>query len=233
MKEKVHKMFKKITDKVVNKATSGVKTSVSNTVSNAKYKATDAVRSAVDKKFTAFVTNIKKVNKKVSGPLIEDFNEFKTQWEAKAGDPEQSIFFFLMAAYHYAQGAKDKGEWMATLILPKTHCLADGGSPTGFKLNFGGDGYFMEHMAESPRIVNSYLGGSPTNDYAVDTKNFVMHVVSDGRTPLDATIHIQSEGKDFSSPCNLRKNNSGQWKLFKIGSIATGVQQTEKEKGDF
>jgi hypothetical protein len=226
-------MFKKITDKVVNKATSSVKSSVNNAASNAKYKAQDAVRSAVNKQFKAFVTNLKKVNKKVSGPLVDDFNEFKTQWEAKAGDPAQSIFYFLQAAYHYAQGAKDKGEWMATVILPKTHCLPDSNSPTGLKLNMMGDGYFMEHMAESPRIVNSYLGGSPTNNYEIDTKNLVMHIVSEGTSPDTVTIHIQSEGKDFSSPCNLRKNSSGQWKLFQIGSIATGVQKTEQEKGDF
>ncbi|NMC03892.1 MAG: hypothetical protein GYA24_01710 [Candidatus Lokiarchaeota archaeon] len=226
-------MFKKITDKVVNKATSSVKTSVSNAASNAKYKAQDAVRGAVNRKFQAFVTNLKKMNKKVNGPLVSDFEEFKAQWEAKASDPEQSVFYFLMAAYHYAQGDKDKGEWMATLILPKTHLLPDNRSPTGFKLNFMGDGYFMEHMAESPRIVNSYLGGSPENNYEIDTNNLVMHIVSEGSNAESVTIHIQSAGKDFSSPCNLRKNNSGQYKLFQIGSIATGVQKTEQEKGDF
>nr|MDO8112001.1 hypothetical protein [Candidatus Sigynarchaeota archaeon] len=222
-------MFKKLTDKVA----SGAKNAVRNTAYRAENKAVSTVKQTVKNQFNAFVANVKKVNKKVNGPLIEDFNEFKTQWEAKAGDPEQSIFFFMIAAYQYAQGAKDNGEWMATVILPKTHLLPLDSSPTGFKINFQGDGFFLEQMAASPQIVNSYLGGTPDNNYTVDTKNLVMNIVSDGRTPTDATIHIQSAGKDFSSPCNLRKNNNGQWKLFTIGSIATGVQKTEAEKGDF
>ncbi len=122
---------------------------------------------------------------------------------------------------------------MATVILPKPHLLEDAGSPTGFRLNIAGDAFFMEQLAQSPSIVNSYLGGTPANNYQIDTKNLVMQVVSDGRTATDATIHIQSGGKENSSPCNLKKNNSGQWKLFDIGAIATGVQKTEAEKGDF
>ncbi len=46
-------------------------------------------------------------------------------------------------------------------------------------------------------------------------------------------IFIQSGGKDNATPLQLRKNNSGQWKLTEYSSVCTGVKKTPQEEGDF
>jgi len=175
---------------------------------------------------------VTKVEKHIKGKIVTDFNAFKAEWEKVAGDPRQTVFFFLIAVYTYMT-TKKVGEDMATVVLPKTFLLTSTSSPTGFKINPRGDGYLMEHMRESPRIVNSYLGGSPDNNYKIDPANIDMHLVAEAIVGTDATIKIQSAGKDLDTPCFLRKNNEGQWKLFGFSSIATGVKKTEQEKGDF
>ena len=175
---------------------------------------------------------VTKVEKHITGKIITDFNAFKAEWEKVAGDPRQTVFFFLIAVYNYMTNKK-VGEDMATVVLPKTFLLTSTSSPTGFKINPRGDGYLMEHMRESPRIVNSYLGGSPDNNYKIDPENIDIHLVAEAIIGTDATIKIQSAGKDLDTPCFLRKNNEGQWKLFGFSSIATGVKKTEQEKGDF
>jgi hypothetical protein len=178
------------------------------------------------------LNKVTKVEKHIKGKIITDFNTFKTEWEKAAGDPRQTVLFFLIAAYNYMTDKK-VGENMATVVLPKTFLLTNTSSPTGFKLNQRGDGYLLEHMRENPRIVNSYLGGTPDNNYKIDPANIDMHVVAEATVETDATIKVQSAGKDLDSPCFLRKNNEGQWKLFGFSSIATGVKKTEQEKGDF
>jgi len=199
-------------------------------------KAEDTVKEKAEQKAEgmqdALLKKVKKVEKHIKGKIITDFDEFKAEWEKIAGDPRQTVFFFLIAVYNYMTDQK-LGENMATIPLAKTFLLTSTESPTGFKINQRGDGFLMEHMRESPRIINSYLGGTPKNNYEIDPENIDMHLVGEIIEGTDAVIKIQSGGKDLDSPVSLRKNKDGQWKLFGFSSIATGVQQTEAEKGDF
>ncbi|HUX98476.1 MAG TPA: hypothetical protein VMV49_02865 [Candidatus Deferrimicrobium sp.] len=198
----------------------------------------DRLKGKLDEWEQGLYKKVTKMNKHVNGKLITDFNEFKTEWEKNAGDPIQSVFFLAMASYNYVLLDKKVGENMATIILAKTFLLKNSSSPTGFKVNPKGDGYLLEHMRETPRIVKSYFGGTPENDYEVDTENLDMLVVGkyEGKTDRgipEACITIDSGGKDFDTPLFLRRNDQGQWKMFGFSSFATGVQETKKELGDF
>jgi len=220
--------MKKIGDKVASSA----RQKADRQVQKAQDKVKQKVEQKADNIQEALLKKVKKVEKHIKGKIITDFDEFKAEWEKVAGDPRQTVFFFLIAVYNYMNDQKI-GEEMATIPLAKTFLLADASSATGFKINRTGDGYLMEHMRENSRIINSYLGGTPDNNYELDPENIDMHIVGEVIEGTDAVIKIKSSGKDSDSPCPLRKNKDGQWKLFGFSSIATGIQQTEAEKGDF
>ena len=119
-------------------------------------------------------------------------------------------------------------------MLPKPRLLRDPTSPSGWKLNPKGEQYFLKHVKENPRTIPSYLGGTPDNNYEVDENNLQINVLEEGVSGREAVVVIQSAGKDFSTPCGLRMNKDGYWKIFKgTGSIATGARVTEEEKWDF
>ncbi|MFX0103080.1 MAG: DUF6935 domain-containing protein [Candidatus Hodarchaeota archaeon] len=219
----------------MNKAKSSVSRSVKSSVGRATSKAKQGVRQKMTIKKDEFLKNLKKVNKEVKGKIITDFDEFKESWESKADDPAQSILHYLIGAYNYVFEDKQVGEYMCTVVLAKTFLLPDNKSPTGYKLNPKGDLYFLEHMAETPRTIKSYLGGNPDNNYDMDPENITMKVVGEqiDKANRFAKIFVQSGGKDFQSPSQMRLNGKNQWKIFEISSIATGVQDTEEEKWDF
>ncbi|MHA1679783.1 MAG: DUF6935 domain-containing protein [Promethearchaeota archaeon] len=221
-------MFKKFTDKMGYKAKSAVKGSVS----HAKSKAKTEMKKKARKTFQDFVKNAKKVNKKVTGSVIKDFDEYKTYWEEHASDPIETVKCFINAAYVHLSDKKI-GEAMVTILTPTTYLLKNMMSPSGYKLNMNSEGYLLMHMAENPNIVKSYMGGTDENNYEIDEDKFVMQVVGLGVSDREATVIIQSGGKHFNSPVNLRRNNKDQWKLFNISNIATGVRVTEDEKYDF
>ena len=198
----------------------------------------DRIEGKLEKWEKELIKKVTKLNKHINGKIITDFKEFKTAWEANAGDQIQSVFYFAIAVYNYCILDKQIGENMATLILAKTFLLKKSGSPTGFKINPAGDGYLMEHMRESPRIIKSYFGGTDKNNYEMDPENLDMHVTGkyEGKTQRgipEGCINLQSGGKDFETPMFLRRNNKGQWKMFGFSSLATGVKETEEEIGDF
>ncbi len=171
--------------------------------------------------------------KVVNASHSSDFNSFKKRWETEGKDHVQTILLYLIAALEYSRG-NDAGDAMATLVLPKPRLLKSPSSPSGFICNPKGEGYMLRHMRENPRVPLSFLGGSPDNDYKIDENNLTMNVVEEGVYGREAIVVLQSAGKDFSTPCGLRMNSSGYWKIFKgTGSIATGVQKTEEEKWDF
>ncbi|NVM53426.1 MAG: hypothetical protein HWN66_06945 [Candidatus Helarchaeota archaeon] len=198
----------------------------------------DRIEGKLEKWEKDLVKKVTSVNKHIKGKIITDFNEFKTDWEKNAGDQSQSVFYFAIACYNYCLVDKTIGEHMATLILAKTFLLKSGSSPTKFKVNPKGDGYLLGHMRESPRIIKSYFGGTPDNNYEMDPENLDMHVVGiyEGKTNRgipEGCIKIQSGGKDHDTPMFLRRNNKGQWKMFGFSSLATGVKTTTEEIGDF
>jgi hypothetical protein len=218
-----------------------------------RYETRDAIEDAIERRIQniedriegkleeweeEMVKKVTALDKHVNGKVIQDFNTFKTEWEKAAGDPIQSAFFFAIAVYNYCLNDKNNGENMATVILAKPFLLKSSSSPTGFKVNQKGDGYLLEHMRASPRIIKSYFGGNTKNNYEVDPEKLDMHVVGEYRGKTDrgipeACIKLQSGGKDYDTPLFLRQNNQGQWKMFGFSSLATGVQETEAELGDF
>ena len=178
-----------------------------------------------------FKTNLKA--KVMNAAHTSDYKSFKKRWEVEGKDHVKTILLYLIAALEYSRG-NDAGDAMATLVLPKPRLLRSPGSPSGYICNPKGAGYMLRHMRENPRVPPSFLGGGPDNDYAIDEKNLVLNIVEEGVSGREAVVVIQSAGKDFSTPCGLRMNSSGYWKIFKgYGSIATGVQKTEEEKWDF
>ena len=190
------------------------------------------VRTGLKQNVKQFALNMKK--QVMNSTSVGDYNTFKKRWEAEGKDHVQTIFLYLLAALEYTTGNKDIGAAMATLVLPKPRLLVSKTSPSGYTPNPKGEGYFLNHMHENPRVVPSYLGGTPDNNYEIDPNNLQMTVVQEGVSGREAVVIIQSAGKDFSTPCGLRMNSSGYWKIFKgTGSIATGAKVTEEEKWDF
>ncbi len=161
-----------------------------------------------------------------------DYNDFKKRWEGEGKDHVQTVLLYLIAAWEFVKG-NDAGEAMATLVLPKNYLLVDSTSPSGFKLGKT-ERYLFYHIRENPNTIPSFLGGNPNNNYKVDPNNLEINVVQEGVSGREAVVVLQSGGKDFSTPCGLRMNKDGYWKIFKgTGSIATGVKVTEEEKWDF
>lgn len=230
--------LKKVGHKVASEAKSQVKSEVSEAIDREVVNAKDRLQGKLDKWEENLYKKVTKMDKHITGKIIKDFNTFKSEWSKVAGDPIQSVLFFAIACYNYCLIDKNIGENMATVILASTFLLKNTSSPTGFKVNRAGDGYLLEHMRESPRIIQSYFGGSPENNYTVDPEKLDMHVVGkyEGKTQQgipEACITLNSGGKDFDTPLFLRKNNQGQWKMFGFSSLATGVQVTKEELGNF
>ncbi|MHA1379738.1 MAG: DUF6935 domain-containing protein [Candidatus Helarchaeota archaeon] len=166
---------------------------------------------------------------------IDNFEEFKKQFEEKGSDPRWTVFFYMMGVLEYITGDKKQGEPMITLTIKKDYMQKDPVSPSGLKLPQAGEGYFVQHMLESPNIVKSYFGGTPDNNYEIDKENLKMIVV--GKNIDDkkkhAVIDVQSGGKDIYSRVKLQKNRHGIWKLYSTSSMATGVKKTSDEVDDF
>lgn len=175
------------------------------------------------KKETEVAENLDTGSRKVIGKIIEDFNEFKAKWEKSAKDPAQSVLFFLVAVYNHEKD-QAKGEAMATVVLAKSFLVPDPKSRSGFKL-YQGDRTMLDNMASMSEVVRSYLGGTPANRYKIDPQKLVMMVVSAGFSGNDGTITIESSGKDYATPINVVKNESGQWKVASFAPAATSVKK--------
>jgi len=168
---------------------------------------------------------------KVTKKMITSFNKFRDSWEKDAGKPENTIMYYLIAALNIEKDPK-LGEAMMTVIVSKRDTMEAGGSPSGLKLRPSAK-YFIGQFKRNKNIARSYVGGNPANGYKIDEDKLVMTVVKKDEFGKGLKIFIDSEGKDFDTPVQLRKNNSGQWKLIEYSSICTGVQKTLEEEGDF
>jgi len=172
-------------------------------------------------------------NKVINSTSTKSFEEFNKRWDVDGKDHIKTIMLYLIAALEYTKGNKD-GEAMASLLLPTPRLHKNPKSPSGWALNKPTELFFLEHMKENPNTPKSYLGGTPQNNYEIDENNLKLHVVQEGVKDREAVVVIQSAGKDFSSPCGLRLNKDGYWKIFKgTGSIATQSRITDEEMWDF
>lgn len=170
--------------------------------------------------------NLDTKSRDVKGKIIEDFDIFKAEWEKNSKDPAQSVLFFLIGAFNYANGNEKVGEAMATEVLSEKNVWANASSQSGFKIPVS-DRKIFDILATLPGVVNSYLGGTLDNGYEIDMDNIVMHVEGAGYSGNDGSVHIKSSGKDFTTPFNVAKDAKGQWKVSDWASAATGVKQTE------
>lgn len=164
---------------------------------------------------------------------INNYEDFKEAYDKEGKEPRKAVFFYLIGVLEYVTGNPEEGEPMITITLPKDYNQADPNSPSGFKLHKGGEGRFVEYMAEKPNIIKSFLGGTNKNNYAIDEDHLKMLVVGKYISDKNAVIDIQSGGKDFYTRVMLKKNKEGYWKLFGTSSIATGVKKPQAEMDDF
>jgi hypothetical protein len=139
--------------------------------------------------------------------------------------------YYLIAALNIEKDAK-LAETMMTVVVSKNDCLEDSRSPSGLKLGKSAS-YYIGQVQNNKNIARSYVGGTNTNGYKIDTKALTMTVVSKQDAGKGVKIFIQSGGKDMATPLQLAKNNEGQWKLTNYSSICTGVKKTSEEEGDF
>ena len=168
---------------------------------------------------------------KVTKKTITSFSKFKSEWEKDAGKPENTIMYYLIAALNIEKDP-DLADAMMTVIVSKKDCLKNGRSPSGLKLGRSAK-YFIGQFKKNPRIAASYVGGTPKNGYKYKKNSLTMTVVKKQDHGKGLKVFIQSGGKDFDTPLQLRKNNSGQWKLTEYSSVCTGVKKTPQEEGDF
>jgi hypothetical protein len=168
---------------------------------------------------------------KITKEMVTSFPKFKSAWEKDADKPENTILYYLIAALNIEKDPK-LADAMMTVVVSKNDCFEDGGSPSGLKLGKSAS-YYIGQFQNNKNIARSYVGGTNTNGYKIDTKALTMTVVSKQDAGKGVKIFIQSGGKDLGTPLQLAKNNEGQWKLTNYSSICTGVKKTIEEEGDF
>jgi hypothetical protein len=163
--------------------------------------------------------------------MITSFSKFKKEWEKDASEPENTIMYYLIAALNVESDPK-LADAMMTVVVSKNDCIEDIKSPSGLKLGRSAK-YYIGQFQGNKNIARSYVGGTPDNNYDIDQNALTMTVTKRQEHGKGLKIFIDSGGKDFDTPIQLMKNNSGQWKLTNYSSICTGVQKTVQEQGDF
>ncbi len=172
----------------------------------------------------------------IKGKMITDFDKFKTAWEKDAGEPENTIFYYLIGLLNIERDEKIANAMMSILVH-KDRTLQDSMSPSGLKLGRG-QRYFLMHTRDYPDVPRSYVGGTPENDYEIDEKALKMTLLKIDplrrkRGPPSVKLWIKSAGKDNPTPTQLSKNKHGQWKIIECSSIITGVRPSDDEVEDF
>ncbi|MFX1476444.1 MAG: DUF6935 domain-containing protein [Promethearchaeota archaeon] len=175
-------------------------------------------------------------SKTVTGKMITSFDKFKASWEKNAGEPEQTIFHYLIALLNIERDIKI-ADAMMSILVHKDRTLEDLMSPSGRKLGRT-QRYYLMHTKENPDVPKSYLGGTPENDYKINKSRLPMTVLKieklkRKRGPATVKLWIQSAGKDSPTPTQLSKNKYGQWKITECSSIITGVRPSQEELEDF
>ena len=175
-------------------------------------------------------------HKTVTGKMITSFEKFQAAWEKDAGEPENTIFYYIIALLNIERDEKIAAAMMSILVH-KDRTKEDLMSPSGRGL-LRTHAYFLFRTKEQPDVPRSYLGGTPENDYEIDEKALKMTVLKIQKTkpkrgPLQAKVTIKSAVKDFPTPTSLAQNKHGQWKILECSSIITGVRESVHEEEDF
>jgi len=149
-----------------------------------------------------------------------DYQEFKEKWDAEwCGTELGAIRAFLIGVIEYLEDDA-KGCRMIALTLPDKY-LDHQGMP-------GRDAFLEYFSNDGGNSAKSYLGGTPENNYLYDYSCPLEILGNSDRGEDESKIFIQSGGKDLPTPVHLRKNSNGEWKLFNVSSMATGVKRIGK-----
>lgn len=163
--------------------------------------------------------------------MITKFDEFQSSWEKDAKEPENTILYYLIAALNLEKNQKT-AEAMMSVVITKDDLREDGSSPSGYKLG-NRAGYFVEQFLESKNNARSYVGGTNENDYSIDWEKLTLTIIKKQDYMGGVKIFVHSGGRDNPVPCQLKKNNKGQWKLTEYSSFCMGVKPTKSSEGDF
>lgn len=165
--------------------------------------------------------------------MINDFDKFKSSWEKDSGDRYDSIMYYVIAALNIERD-KNLADSMMTVVVSKKDSMEDGSSPSGFKLNPRGAGYYVNQFAKNRNIARSYVGGTSKNNYEINENRLEMKVVREQEMGKDKfKVFIECGGADSPRPVQVTKNKHGEWKLIEYSSLCVGVKKTADEEGDF
>ncbi|MFX0045706.1 MAG: DUF6935 domain-containing protein [Candidatus Hermodarchaeota archaeon] len=170
--------------------------------------------------------------KNVTKGMITDFKKFKAAWEKEAGNPYDSIVYYLIAALNIEKDA-ELADAMMTVVVSKRDCMESSKSPSGMKLGKSAR-YYIGQFQDDKNIARSYLGANWRDNYSFDKNNLVMTVSREQKID-DKTlkVFIESGGADSPRPATVARNKHGQWKLTNYGSLCVGVRKPASEVDDF
>lgn len=144
-----------------------------------------------------------------------NMKEFKKMVETEGKTPEGAIKLLLIAVIETMKEKNKDGMDMWSLLLPHNEPPQKSARSQFFK-QIQGTNFQGAH-------ATSYLGGTPQGkyldyDYGKDLDVKKRQELSG---PKHLKIWIQSGGKDFSSPVQLKQNKDGYWKIFEYSSLYT------------
>lgn len=124
------------------------------------------------------------------------------------------------------------GERLIAVVLPKDQVDASGRVR---------DREMLRRLQANPDIARSYVGGRHDADYAwdgtakvtFDTEYSAARQGVDYPQPGSAKLFVACGGADTPRPVELRRNASGQWKVFGWSSLTVGVRKRASAAGDF
>ncbi|UCH03532.1 MAG: hypothetical protein JSW05_07995, partial [Candidatus Thorarchaeota archaeon] len=143
--------------------------------------------------------------RKVTKGMITDFEKFKAAWEKDAGDPYESIMYYLIAALNIEKDT-NLADAMMTVVVSKRDCMESSKSPSGLKLGKSAR-YYSEQFHEDRNIARSYMGANWKDDYSFDKNSLVMTVTREQKVD-DKTlkVFIESGGADSPRPATVARN---------------------------
>ena len=183
------------------------------------------------------------MNSDSSTDIKISYDEFAKRFQTEGKTPEGSIKM-LFEALLKIEDNYDLAEALVAVVLNGKDMSENSGSISGYDIGSSAR-YMFDRIKDNYRIVRSYVGAVPDDDYnKFDKNNLVVNFPPNGKKinglKVDNTItekstkgriYVQSSGKDFPTPIYLEKNSKGLWKVSysSISSIATGVRKQEKD----
>ncbi|MFW9799937.1 MAG: DUF6935 domain-containing protein, partial [Candidatus Thorarchaeota archaeon] len=103
---------------------------------------------------------------KVTKTMITDFEKFKSAWEKDAGNPYDSIMYYVIAALNI-ENDPNVADAMMTVVVSKRDSMESNRSPSGLKLGKSAK-YYIGQFQEDKNIARSYLGANWKDNYSFE-----------------------------------------------------------------